>query len=558
MRHKVIISYSLCLVLFLMVSACATTDKDLKAITPLPSSTVTNTPQPTSTPVPTNTPPPTPTIDFPVLNDTPIPQLVFPALSIGNSGQLVEIAKFGYPVMYSWQMLKSVDEIAVVFSDKIQFVSMSDKEVLREINVELKPNQGFAVSADGSYVAGISRQGNVGIWSKENQKVFEYIPENIKPFGLSAGISTDGSLLAVSSCENEYDMYSGSYSCDVKIIDWRSGNTVKKVRGSSPSFTHDGLYLIVAFDKKIQFYSTLDWKILNFLGEPQISWSLKFSPDGDKFALITNTTIEIYDLQSFRLIRYLDIAIITHGVSPAVIFSMDGERLLLFYWGDQKPVYLLYEIKTGNTLDYDGREYGIPDCSWLAEGDSIDGYGYQQSRDFVTNEYFPEIPNKTEGFEFKATSVEYMFDLLLNSKVVASINGLEYNSVIAHSGDLVLVVSHVRGPGKAFMQIVDLSTGKRIARWEKGISGDCCGNPDLVIGDKWWGFIVSPYRLSTYVDESDLIVYDFIEKMILIEKKSIDTTPILLENQSLVGLFDLTDCLTLIDPNEGKKKDKIC
>ncbi len=551
-----LISYVLMIIFFIfLLTACNQQQSFTRAEAQTATIENSSTPAPTRTFIPTSTPTPTPTVSFPVRNETPIPSIEFQEINSQNSVNLTEIARYGYPTMFSWQLLDHVDEMAILLSDKVQFISLTNKEVKQQIDLDVRSGLqwntrekvNFSASVDAKYVAGITDSGVVEVWSRNNKKAYEYTPDESKKYGLAVGLSSDGSLLAVSSCEREYDTYRGGYSCTTEIVDWSTGAKIKRVRGLNPVFTPDGRYLIIEFDKKIQFYSTVDWKVVRYFGEP-LNWSITFTPDGTSFALVDGNVFQVFRLEDFILLRYLD-----EGDNiDDLLFSKDGKRAwVTFRDKGGRASYVFYDLETALVLDNKPPQY-ISDCSWMTAEDKIESCEVPNSYEFITSELFPEQENKEDEFEIKETSDPNRFDLVSKGSTVATFNGLSQNWVAAHSGDYVIIESGIGAPGQALTQIIDLKTGKRIAKWNKGL-GDIQESVDWLVFNL---VILNDY--SIYPDEISLVVFDKVNKKVTFEKQAIDDPLILADKKGTVGYIDSSNCLRFLSLEVGTTQEKIC
>ena len=514
-----------------------------------PQITLTPTPLPTSTPQPTSTP--TATVSFPVRNNTPIPDLDFPVIDAENADRLVEVARYGYAQMFGWQMLKPVSEIAVAFSDRFQFVSMVNKEVLSEIDLAIglyndtwysQPLQ-FAASLDGSYVAGFTNKDQIEIWSRQNERVFTYKFDPISNYGHSLGLSVDGKLLAISSCEEEQDIWSGGYSCQTQIVNWSENETIKTVRGLSPSFTPNGKWMTIVFDKKVQFYSLEDWAITKFFEEDGITSTI-FSQDAGKFAFVYDDYLEVYDSNDFRLIRFLPFARREGDGGPHIFFSEDGERLLLDLWYFQEFLYI--ELETGNRLEFKKPEFGV--WGWMVAGDKFNFISVDQSWEFTPSEGFLDEIQTTEKYIFKDTTNPDRFELFLNDKKMLEFYGLTHNYVIGYDENFILIGSTIGGPGPQKTQLFDLKTGKRLESWN-------VGSYNFIRTDKWWSWRIDHTK---YITDEEVIIYDLVNKNIVFQKVGVWKPPMINSKEGLAGYLDYRDCIHIVNLIDGNEIKEIC
>jgi len=197
--------------------------------------------KPTNTPIPTSTPSPTPTISFPVLNDTPIPPIEIPVITFANASELEQIAIYGYPRFLGFHIPNpDIREVVIADVGGLKIISEDGSNVKQTINIPMWSDYSgfnlngsrshFAASTDGNFFLVVSDKGIAEIWSREGKKEFEYIipdSEKYDYYNFSAGLSADGSLLALTKCEDIRD----EYTCNVEVINWRSGELIKKVRG---------------------------------------------------------------------------------------------------------------------------------------------------------------------------------------------------------------------------------------------------------------------------------------------------------------------------------------
>lgn len=563
MKQILIKLISLFLLSLLFITGCKNnTETPLETV----EVTQTNTPtqKPTNTPNPTSTPSPTPTISFPVLNDTPIPPIEIPEITFANASELEQIAIYGYPRFLGFQILNpDIREIVIADVGGLKIISEDGSNVKQTLNNPLwsdysgfnlnGSSNGVAASTDGNFFLVVSESGNAEIWSREEKKEFEYIipdSEVSDYYTFSAGLSADGSLLALTKCVDISD----EYTCNVEVINWRSGEMIKKVRGRDPAFSPNGQFLVINFDKKIQFYSTSDWKMVKFLGQPgqyfNSDWAYVFSPSGNLFAFVMPSLIEVYRFEDFKLVRSIGSLENSEERLPNIAFSQDESKVIVSIDGqDQSNTSV--DIATGDRISIQNQNR-IARAFWLDHGDNIVNYWPMQSYRFTPSEYFPEMSEEYSWIELKTTTDEYKFDLIVNNKNIGTYNGLDINYIVGANENLVLIGSSIRGPGKAFTQLIDIKTGEKIARWEKTTMGD------PFMGKKWLVFNLIPPNVQISQEDYTLVVFDTELKTSKIEKTGIDDNFIPFEDKNLVGYFNNEGCMNFLAFDGVERPDKIC
>ena len=473
-KKNIIISLLICALLLPACSNTTNPQQQLQTTNTLPLPTATT--LPTNTPASTNTPLPSPTISWPVYQNTPLPDLMYPVIAKDNIALISEIGKFGNPEYLNCQPIftGNYSMIAATLGGFEFYKNGNDQpdKVNVQLNVYSKrtiingTDDGFGISTDGALILAFTKDNRIIVITPTGEVIFEREVDIATYNGFlllpSASISPDGKLIALSKTSI---IEGKGLDSRTEIIDLVNGDVIKELRGEAPIFSPDGKYLEISFDSKIEFYTTSDWKMVQFLGQPLQSiqngnWAIQFSPSGNLLAYMYEEKVEIYRVEDLKLVRSFKAFEPQSWTHPDVVFSTDEQKIMVYVHGRDPKDYLV-DIATGDLITE--RTTLFPACLWKDAKGEARYYEVKSSYEMDLSSlgsYFSNATgeNQYNEYEIRTTSEEYRFELIKSGKKIAEFNGLDYNSVIGATDNVILVYSSINGPGKAFMQIIDSAT----------------------------------------------------------------------------------------------------
>lgn len=360
----------------ILLTACAPQVADAavptSTATPTASATVTPTATPTATATasPTPTPTATPTvISLPVRNGTPVPDLPYEVITAENILRLREVARYGYPRLlegHPYRLTADGRTIVVGTTAGIEFYDAGTQRKTGSFEVDFL--RSFDVTPDGRFVLTLAGE-NLTIFTAEGKKVREFNVETGGAMALNAvALSPDGSLLAVQRPRGQMVV-----ADRVDVYRVSDGSLLDTVRGTRAVFSPDGKYLATAFDGSIRLYPAgelgQDWE--KRLPKQSLPWcgggdtcGLTFSPDGTLAAVVSKARVDVYQVETRRLVRQVS------GWSgdnlPSVLFSPDGGQVMIKIM----PIWQGMKIRTPARVIV----VEINSGQWLVNEDAPEGF----------------------------------------------------------------------------------------------------------------------------------------------------------------------------------------
>ncbi len=388
---------TLALLALILLTACAPQVAD----TAVPASTATLTPtatvMPTATPTmpPTATASPTPTatpavISLPVRNGTPVPDLPYEVITAENVHRLREVARYGYPRLlegHPCRLTADGKTIVVGTTAGIEFYDALTHAKNGGFEVEFL--RAFDMSPDGRFI--LTRAGDtLTVWRQDGKKVREFALEAGDAWALNAvAISPNGSLLAVQRPRGQV-----VEPDKVDVYRVEDGSLVDTVRGMGAQFSPDGKYLATVFDASVRLYPVAElgtgWE--KRLPGETLPWcgggetcGLTFSPDGTLAAVVRAGRVDVYQVETRKLVRQVSGWEEARYKVPLVSFTKDNQLVLIvtanpdFGWkfGVTNPyaTAILVNISSGE---------------WISEVPAPEGFVYPSEKEISMFSWKPE------------------------------------------------------------------------------------------------------------------------------------------------------------------------
>lgn len=314
--------------------------------TPLPSAT----PEPmhTAAPVDTATVPPfptaTPTLALPVTLGTPLPELA--PITAENFARLELVGDYRRLTESGLRIVLSGDgkTFLTVTAHGMDVFASDEPGLLRHLDIPVQ--RAFQqlplwhivqLSADGSRLLIIRARG-ADVFSITGEKLFQHdSPEGLEWENLAYAFSPDGKFVAVEMCSVGCYRKNAPFTQDFLIFDVDSGESVYhwnqgvggELRGANPVFSPNGKYLVTYIGGQAFLWDTATWKKItaytaevDWLTYPRFAY---FSPDSNRLAIISESTITIWETSERRVVgQWQD-----GRISPTtqIIFSSDGAKI---------------------------------------------------------------------------------------------------------------------------------------------------------------------------------------------------------------------------------------
>lgn len=339
----------------------------------LPTATATGSPTPTATPTPM-------LISLPVTNGTPVPDLPYEVITADNVHRLREIARYGYPRLLDetpYRLTADGKTIVVGTTAGIEFYDARTQAKNGGFEVEFL--RAFDMSPDGGFI--LTRAGDtLTVWRQDGQKVREFALEAGDAWALNAvAISPDGTLLAVQRPRGQV-----VEPDRVDVYRVEDGSLVDTVRGMGAQFSPDGKYLATVFDASVRLYPVAElgqgWEkrlpreTLPWCGED--TCGLVFSPDGTLAAVVRAGRVDVYQVETRKLVRQVSGWEEARYKVPLVSFTKDNQFVLIvtanpdFGWkfGVTNPYAnaILVDISSGE---------------WISEVPAPEGFVYPSKKE---------------------------------------------------------------------------------------------------------------------------------------------------------------------------------
>lgn len=273
----------------------------------LGTATATREPLPTRTSTPTLTPAPTRRSPFPVNIGTPLPDMGFPAIGVGNTSNLK--AAFSISSLRRQAAVLSADQQSVVIASELG-VTVFDRQGNQVANwpalrlFDMPCQNCLAVNRDASMLAMLARS-ELG-WQIRVYDIVDNQPVVYKTFDLSQAfrfapnpahlaLSPDGRLLAY-----------GPGNAPFVVVDLSTDEQVYKSTGAvnSLEFSPAGTLLAARRGRELLVWQTSNWRAgFQNLLLPNENTPIAFSGDDAKLALALSSKIRIYDTERLKIER---------------------------------------------------------------------------------------------------------------------------------------------------------------------------------------------------------------------------------------------------------------
>lgn len=276
--------------------------------TPQPgTATATREPLPTRTSTPTLTPAPTRRSPFPVNIGTPLPDMGFPAIGVGNTSNLK--AAFSISSLRRQAAALSADQQSVVIASELG-VTVFDRQGNQVANwptlrlFDMPCQNCLAVNRDASMLAMLARS-ELG-WQIRVYDIVDNQPVVYKTFDLlqafrfapnpaHLALSPDGRLLAY-----------GPGNAPFVVVDLSTDEQVYKSTSAvnSLEFSPTGTLLAARRGRELLVWQTSNWRAgFQNLLLPNENTPIAFSGDDAKLALALSSKIRIYDTERLKIER---------------------------------------------------------------------------------------------------------------------------------------------------------------------------------------------------------------------------------------------------------------
>lgn len=265
-----------------------------------PSPTVTL--RPTWTPQPSVTPRPTRPSPYPVQPGTPLPDLGFPEMGLGNVDLLKPVFSASENRALAFTLSYDGSQALVAALDGLHAFNRSGEQIAFWPQIRLfdQPCPAcLSVNADGSLAAVIMRQ--AGEWQVRLYALGGGQAELRKSWPLQAAfslltppgviaLSPDGRLLAL-----------GPQDGPLQVIDWETDAAVFTYRGQAQraQFSADGSLFYLQRGREMLAWQTAQWGDFASLLLPAEDTPYAFSPNGRWMAVALSSLLRVYSTERF-------------------------------------------------------------------------------------------------------------------------------------------------------------------------------------------------------------------------------------------------------------------
>jgi WD40 repeat protein len=338
-------------------------------LTPTATETPTATLTPTSTP--TLTPLPTRTSPYPVGMGTPLPDMGFLEINVGNALQLTPVFKISTQIIRHTAISRDNEKLFTATSNGLVVYDRQGKQLAfwpSILSYDLPCESCLSVNRDGSRFALVTRRDGkweVQVYNVDGDTVALLFQQSIEAAfqnvenEVRVALSPDGALLAY-----------GAGDGDTVVMDLRSIQEVFKYSGKADAllFTPGGISLVIRRGREMLFWKTATWKNPASLLLPADGTPYTFSPQGNFVAIAMPTRLRIYRVDTLASVREI-------SVPPAnaanriwqIIFR--NEEILLGYgirWNTAHTRATVdlgeWNIETGDALKMETSETDSPDA----------------------------------------------------------------------------------------------------------------------------------------------------------------------------------------------------
>ncbi len=509
------------------------------------------------------------TLALPVYQGTAIPDSDYPVITTENVGDLTLVAKYGSPHILDCQPVQNGKYSLIIgasdgywgkdlVSGEMQKIvdALAFSEWSGNYYVNGYKNSGLSFSADGQYFLGTPDDFVFAIWNEDGEKVYEIETDRVSS-DTYASLSSDGSMLALATCAKNGQ----ENDCITEVINWKTNEVIKNIKGNSPIFSPDGKFLVINVDKKVEFFSTIDWQVSEYIWQPNTGMDIpiQFSTSGNLFAFKNKKVVEIHRSADLTLLSSIPWEDHMEGIQQ-ILFSTDEQKVMFISNSNQQ---FLFNISTAELIS--SSEYSPSSCNWLGEGDAIQNFDFDTQWD-VESEWFTKFyelfdfsrdysiqaalhfPN---DFEIRGPNDSSQFTLYRNAEYLATFTGLTNNFVPFSTNEIVVINSSSEETGQAQTQIIDLSTGEVIQKWDQVAER-------YFLGDEILFFSLSPFSGRRSKSEATLIGFSLAEKRTVIEKEEIADPLFVMDDQEKIGHFDDLGCLLFSRFYQDTSSEKLC
>lgn len=303
-----------CLLLLLLAAACAPLQNfqlpNLFPPTPTagtpaaPTATVTL--RPTWTPTASNTPQPTRPALFPVAQGTPLPDMGFPEIGMGNASLLQAVFRSMENRLLALTLSADGQRVFIAAADGLYLFDRSGQQlaVWRDLTVFDQPCAAcLSANRDGSRLALYVR--NLGAWEARvydiggaQATLFKSFPsaapfENL-PNQKRLALSPDGAWLAYAAGNEKLRVV--ALADDSQLFEYRGDSQLAQ-------FSPEASLFSIQRGRELLVWKTAVWGDFINLLLPAEDTPYLFSPDGKFVAIALSSTIRVYSTERFLLAR---------------------------------------------------------------------------------------------------------------------------------------------------------------------------------------------------------------------------------------------------------------
>lgn len=273
----------------------------------IPSETPSEVPSETQFSTATYLPKATPWPKLPVDLEMPVPQPT-EAITAGNASQIVELARYGSPVIWNLQLTGDGTKLFASTSGGVMVFNAATDELLTRFDVISHEYAKISTSDDGSRMLIVTNE-DIRVYDGDGsliQVLMETPAETKDNWAQPAAVlSPNGQIAAIGYGIPDYETYNHQERFDILLVD--TGEVVFSERGLRPVFSPDGSLMAVEWDGKVMIYDASTWEKVTHLSLWQMfdsEWT--FSPDGSHMAISSSERVEIWDIASRRAVRSID------------------------------------------------------------------------------------------------------------------------------------------------------------------------------------------------------------------------------------------------------------
>jgi WD40 repeat protein len=520
---------------------------------PVSPGTATPTATPTETAIPTAIASPvlvgTATPDLPVGIGTAAPVSGEP-ITVDNADQLVELARYGTPVVWDIQITMDQSKLFVTTSAGVLILDTDTRDEIASFDIMGRRPYSSNIYPDqsGDYFLVITRE-DAQVWSLDGEILWQLgeLPDGYT----SAAISPEGELVVIG-----YEILRSGTSEMMDpffdVYDTVTSEIVFSERGSSPIFSPDGRLLAVDFDRSVWVWDTDAWEKVTslFLDE---TWNTKriFSPDSQFIAIAHPDQVELWRLEDRKMVRVIS-GFENREYAPHVMYGLGGRMILIQdqYRQSENDILIItvWDTVTGELINTQpvNEEWGT--LHWLDHDNQVITYTYQTALNEFQNVgdqpamgFYPDnnlfVLNRSQNLEDHLCSISpvsgdlscetafewhLISDLTRQQYTVLDVDD-QHAALYAGDGeteDALIILQHdglfipelmLSRQGKfvystyAGPKIVDIQTGERIKQWDAS-SRRIIASHD----ERYLAFFMTDRGRRIFISSYRLIVYDLV------------------------------------------------